>query len=129
MKSTRETQQKKIILEALSCADHPTAEELYEIIKKDNPRISRATVYRVLSQYSANGVINKLSLTGSSARFDAFISPHAHLHCLKCGRIFDIKDSGLDEVLGRKELGGFEIYASNIEFTGICKTCREDKIN
>ena len=64
---------------ALAAADHPTATELYEDVRAVNPRISKATVFRVLSQYSKNGEIRRLHIAGSDDRFDATLAPHAHL--------------------------------------------------
>lgn len=127
MISQRNTKQKKIILDALKCADHPTATELYEIVKKDNPTISRGTVFRVLSQFAETGVVNKLSLSDSSARFDAFTHPHAHAHCVYCGRIFDISEEEIAPLLDKRFLGSFEIFSTRIEFSGCCSDCKHDR--
>lgn len=127
MKTTRNTQQKQIILQALMQADHPTATELYESIHERYPVISRATVFRVLSQFAESGKINKLSLSDSSARFDAYTAPHAHAHCLGCGRVFDVYRPELDELTAKIGLDGFSVVSSRIEFTGYCKNCRGEK--
>lgn len=125
MSSTRNTQQKKIILQTLMCSDHPTASQLYEIIGRDHPTISRATVFRVLAQFSEAGLINKLNLADGNARFDACTKPHAHLYCVDCGKVFDVEKSELESVLCKKQLGEFEIFSSKIEFVGRCKNCKQ----
>ncbi len=129
MISQRNTKQKRIILEALKCADHPTATELYERIKCDNPTISRGTVFRVLSQFAESGAVNKLNLPDSPARFDAFTNPHAHARCVYCGRVFDVSDADISDLYGKKFAGGFEIYSVNIDFTGCCPECGQNKKN
>lgn len=129
MISQRNTKQKKIILEALKCADHPTATELYERVKNDNPSISRGTVFRVLSQFAESGVINKLNLSDGSARFDAFTSPHAHARCIYCGRVFDVSDEEIARLFSKKDADGFEIYSVNIDFTGCCPDCNCNRQN
>lgn len=123
----RNTKQKKIIYDALRCADHPTATELYEAIHAENPSISRGTVFRVLSQFAENGEAVKLSLSDSSARFDAFTHPHAHAHCIYCGRVFDLADKDVAPLFEKKSTGGFEIYSARIEFSGCCSDCKQSR--
>ncbi len=111
------------------CADHPTATELYEIVRRDNPTISRGTLFRVLAQFADSGKIKKLSFADNSARFDAKITPHAHARCLLCGRIFDVSDGDIAGVLGKKNIGEFEIYSAALDFTGCCRNCKDSGIN
>lgn len=127
MISQRNTKQKKIILEALRCADHPTATELYEIVRKDYPTISRGTVFRVLSQFADAGIVNKLSLSDSPSRFDAFTHPHAHAHCVYCGRVFDISDEEIAPLFQKSSADGFEIFSTRIEFSGCCSRCKRNE--
>lgn len=109
-------------MEALACADHPTAGELYEIIRADNPTISRGTVYRVLSGFAEQGAVLKLQLLGSDVRFDARTCPHAHAHCVCCGKIFDVdlKDSSYAQQAAPE---GFEIISAHTELVGRCRDC------
>ncbi len=124
----RSTEQKKIILGALTTADHPTASEMYEIIHRDYPTISRATVFRVLSHAADGGVIRRIDLFGEDARYDFRMNSHAHMHCLGCGKIFDILDSSFDNVLKTKKISDFDVFATELEFVGRCGKCLE-KIN
>jgi Fur family peroxide stress response transcriptional regulator len=127
MKTTRNTQQKKIIKDALTCLDHPTASELYESIHKDYPAISKATVFRVLSQYADNGDVLRLTLFDSSTRFDYNTKPHVHAHCSVCGRVFDVWNDEFNSLLNIKSVEGFEVTLCNIELNGICKDCKNKK--
>lgn len=123
MKKQRNTAQKRIIMGALECADHPTATELYEDVHAVNPHISKATVFRVLSQYAENGEIRRLHLPGTDERYDATMTPHAHMRCAICGRIEDVSFPGLENILGASELEGFEIYSAELDFVGRCRQC------
>lgn len=127
MKSQRNTKQKKIILDELKCADHPTATELYGLVHMNNPSISRGTVFRVLAQFADSGVVNKLSLPGCPARFDAVISPHAHARCVCCGRVFDVLDADVAPLFEKKSFANFKVYSANIDFSGCCERCQSEK--
>ncbi len=62
---------------------HPTAEFVYNYLKKDNPQLSLGTVYRNLQQLSDNGEINRLSIPNQPDRFDGVIEEHYHAVCEK----------------------------------------------
>ena len=107
----------------LAAADHPTATELYEDVRAVNPRISKATVFRVLSQYSENGEIRRLHIAGSDDRFDATLAPHAHLRCAHCGKIRDVMFPELEPVFAAKCLEGCRVYAAEVDFLSCCPEC------
>lgn len=128
MNPQRNTEQKRIIFDALERADHPTASQLYEFIKGEHPNISRATVFRVLSQFADCGKIRRIELIDSDTRFDARPYAHAHLHCDSCGRIVDVLGDEFDGVLKLKSFNGFEVSSCELEFYGRCPNCCE-KLN
>ena len=125
MKKQRNTAQKRIIMDALACADHPTATELYEAVHANNPRISKATVFRVLSQYSENGEFRRLHIAGSDDRFDATLAPHAHLRCAYCGRIKDVMFPELEPILSAAEVEGYKVYSAEVDFICCCPACAQ----
>jgi Fur family ferric uptake transcriptional regulator len=84
------TRQRQIILEELRKADtHPSADEVYETVRKRLPRISLGTVYRNLEILSELGEIQKLELGGDLKRFDRKPNKHYHIRCMNCGRVDD----------------------------------------
>ena len=123
MENKRNTEQKRIIYNALMLADHPTASELYEKIREDNPHLSRATVFRVLGQFAEDGVVRKLNLLGSDTRFDARTAPHAHCHCVRCGRVTDVLAEDFVPVMNSDGVAGYKVLSTEIEFSGICPGC------
>ncbi len=122
----RLTRQRQVILEELKkTRSHPTADELYEMVRRRIPNISLATVYRNLEILSGCGLIKKLETAGSQKRFDANIENHQHIRCVKCGRVDDLycdSVNPLDCVAG--ENFDYEIIDYRLEFIGLCPECR-----
>ena len=67
---------------------HPSAEMVYEMLQKEHPDISLATVYRNLALLSKSGQITHVKVP-TADRFDARLDRHYHLLCTNCGRVFD----------------------------------------
>ena len=120
------TVQRRIILEELNkLKTHPTADELYIIVRARLPQISLGTVYRNLDQLSAAGAIQKLEIAGKQKRFDGQINRHYHIRCTKCDCVEDIPDEEMTEI-DRKlseiiESMQFEGY--RLELNGKCSKC------
>ena len=88
---TRMTRQRMVILEELrKVKTHPTADELYAMVRTRMPRISLGTVYRNLDFLTESKEILKLESAGSIRRFDGDTRPHQHVRCQICGKIGDV---------------------------------------
>ena len=83
-------QRQTICEELCKLTSHPTADELYDIVKKRMPQISLGTVYRNLEQLAECGVILKLETAGRQKRFDGNPAPHHHIRCKVCGAVRDL---------------------------------------
>ena len=121
----RMTRQRRVILEELRRVNtHPSADEIYEIVRKRLPRISLGTVYRNLEILSDSGDIQKLEPGSSLKRFDGNPSEHFHIRCVRCDRIADVPmlpDLKID--LERVNASDFEIIGHRLEFLGLCPQC------
>ncbi len=121
----RNTRQRKVILEELRKLNtHPSADEIYEVVRHRLPRISLGTVYRNLEVLSELGEIQKLELSGLLKRFDWDTKKHYHIRCVRCSRVDDAPIAPLNQL--DNELYGatvFEIIGHNLEFTGLCPEC------
>lgn len=122
---TRMTRQRAVILEELrKTKSHPTADELYSIVRERLPRISLGTVYRNLDFLADSGEIRRLEAAGCTKRFDGDISWHQHVRCLRCGRIGDVMQPLDAPAVEGIQVEGFSaIVGSRIEFDGICVAC------
>jgi Fur family transcriptional regulator, peroxide stress response regulator len=123
----RMTPQRKVILEELRKVNtHPSADELYEMVRKRLPRISLGTVYRNLETLSESGVIQKLEPGCSLKRFDGNPSEHCHIRCVHCDRIADAPlEPDLKVDLKRVNSTDFEIIGHRLEFIGVCPECSD----
>jgi len=124
-KQLRDTEQRRVILEELARSEtHPTANEIYHMVRKRLPRISLGTVYRNLEILSQTGKIKTIELAGTEKRFDWRTDAHYHIRCLKCGRIEDVpvqKIPQIDEAL--KGETDYKILGHRLEFVGVCANC------
>lgn len=125
----RLTTQRQIILEELGkVTSHPTANEVYDMVRKRLPRIGLGTVYRNLELLADSGVILKLEVGGTQKRFDATVAPHYHIRCSVCGKVDDI-DIPVQENINQAamEASNYKVLGHHIEFSGICPSCRQHR--
>lgn len=122
------TPQRRAVLEAvLETHRHFDADELVDMLKRKNKRISRATVYRVLELLVKGGFVRTLEL-GESRKFYEHIIGHRHhdhLICTECGRTLEFGD-GLIELLQQKvcdELN-FKAESHSLRIFGRCEGCQ-----
>ena len=121
----RLTRQRKVILEELRrMKSHPSADELYEVVRRNLPRISLGTVYRNLEILCALGEIQKLELSGSLKRFDGNAMAHYHIRCVRCDRLADLPMEPLRDVEAHMAAQtDFQVIGHRLEFIGICPRC------
>jgi Fur family transcriptional regulator, ferric uptake regulator len=122
----RMTQQRRVILEELSAVtSHPTADELYQRVRRRLPRISLGTVYRNLEIMAQLGEIQRIGAAGTQRRFDATTAVHYHIRCTTCGQVADLS---LKPVLRLEQeaarTSGFAITGHWVEFQGVCPKCQ-----
>lgn len=127
----RYSKQREIMLNVLkSRKNHPTAQMLYEDVKKELPQIGIATVYRNISDLVSEGVILKIKTKNDGPdRFDANIEPHYHFECTECNEIYDIYPNRemynelSDNIKTMIRKIGAEVTETDIMIRGICKKC------
>ena len=126
-KSTRMTKQRKAILRVLKSTDsHPTADWIYEKVRKEIPNISLGTVYRNLNVLAEHDKIRVLDYGSNHSRYDGNPDQHYHFKCEKCGGVFDLMVD-LSTNLNQKisEETGFIAKSHRLEFSGICPDCQQ----
>lgn len=125
MPSVRNSKQRTAVYEELhSRRDHPTAEEIYLSLKKTNPSISLATVYRNLKQLIEDGKV--ISVQGPrEEHYDAFVHQHYHFVCSKCGRVYDFEIPAISEIDKlAKEYENGDVTSYTLLFNGVCNSCK-----
>ena len=124
-KNRRITKQRQVILEELRKLNtHPSADEIYKVVRRRLPRISLGTVYRNLEILAQMGEIQKLELSGSLKRYDWDTNKHYHIRRVRCNRVDNAPIAPLNQLEDELyEATVFEIIGHNLEFTGLCPEC------
>lgn len=104
---------------------HPTADEIYSFVHRNNPTLSRTTVFNNVKLLSEKGLVNDINISSDSTRYDSTLSvPHAHFICRECKKIFDIPfDMSVLTIPDE-----FSCDNVNIYFKGICPECKKRQI-
>lgn len=118
------TFQKQLILDITTkLANHPNADEIYSEIVKEYPSISKATVYRNLSVLCDEGNLLRVNVPDGADSFDFNTTPHCHLKCTECNRIFDIDVNTPVIPVGFTTNNGYIINDYSILYYGLCPDC------
>ncbi|MEN8907262.1 MAG: transcriptional repressor [Clostridiales bacterium] len=120
----RNSKQRDRVLEIVRDAKiHPTADWIYEKLKKEFPSLSMGNVYRNLNILVDQKKINKLHFGSTFDRFDGNIDRHYHFICEKCKAIIDL-DLPIDEKLNDRVIK-YKANSHKIQFYGICDKCEK----
>ena len=127
--AVRLTRQRAAIYAALvGTTCHPTADDLYRMVTREHPMMSRNTVYYTLGVLRKAGLVQEVNVGHEVARFDGNVTMHHHLICVLCGRIEDVMDEALDRVeISNRQAKGFHVIGHRVEFHGYCTGCREGR--
>ncbi len=117
----------KILEYLINNKTHPTADDIYTALFKEIPTLSKTTVYNTLKHFVSKGIVSELMIEENEVRYDFEVSPHIHLKCKKCGKIYDIYKEC--EILTHKKMNGHKIEEYHIYLKGICKKCLGGKEN
>jgi Fur family peroxide stress response transcriptional regulator len=121
------TPQRMAILEFLKDnKNHPSAEEIYRVVKQKYPMMSFSTVYNTLEALKKKGNLIELTIDPARRRYDPDTGYHHHLICKQCRKIVDINaDFSID--IPEADRAHFEIEGNHVEFYGVCPSCKEKK--
>ena len=124
-KLRRFSRQRQMVLDVVkNRTKHPTADKVYEIIKKDHPEISLGTVYRNLNLLSEMGEISRVETSSVKDHFDGNQHPHAHFVCRKCGGVFDLNLDISQLLQSAKGVeGSFQVEDCKVLVQGVCEDC------
>lgn len=124
--ATRMTKQRHMIIELLkrNRGAHPTADWIYEQVRRQLPNVSLGTVYRNLNLLKSTGQILELCYGNAQSRFDGDTRKHYHFVCRRCGRIYDIAFPVSNAVEEKAREMGFSVEGSRMEVYGLCSPCQ-----
>ncbi|MDI3298629.1 MAG: Fur family transcriptional regulator [Bacillota bacterium] len=132
----RLTPQRQAVLEALEQLDgrHPAAPQVAELVRRRQPMISEATVYKILSELVELGLLSAVDVHDGRLHYDLNTTPHAHAVCRSCGRIADVPVGGWPPARRAAERrpvpgdagplpAGFRLEAVELVLRGLCAGC------
>jgi Fur family peroxide stress response transcriptional regulator len=120
------TSQRLVIYQSLlKNDDHPSAENIYDLIRVKHPSISLATVYKTMDALVAAGLAKKVKTGDDLLRFDAKTGNHSHLYCSNTNQIIDFEDEELQAMLegyfARKKFKNFKVTDFQLQINGEIK--------
>lgn len=127
-KDLKATPQRLCVLKELEKKMHPTIDDLYEALRRENPSMSLATVYKNIGTLKEKGIVIEVNISDGKMRYDIYSKPHIHLLCKQC---HSISDMDYDENLFDYQVKLEKNQAIDIERLDIiastkdCKLCRK----
>ncbi|PCJ24200.1 MAG: ferric iron uptake transcriptional regulator [SAR86 cluster bacterium] len=117
------------ILQILESSEtkHLSAEDVYKALIEAGEDVGLATVYRVLTQFEAAGLVMRHHFEGGSSVFElASMSHHDHIVCHNCGSVEEFYDEVIEQQQEKIALKhGFKITDHSMYLYGICKNCQD----
>lgn len=121
-------QREEILREFLKAEKHLSVEELYQIVKNNDPRIGQTTVFRTLKLLCESDIANEIDLGDRIAKYEVKYGHehHDHLVCTKCGKFIEAVDSRIEELQQKLcSKFGFIPERHRLEIFGVCKECKK----
>ena len=108
---------------------HPSAESVHQMLQKEHPDISLATVYRNLALFKSQGLIQSLGTVDGIERFDGNVAPHVHFICTDCHAVIDLPQIDVPQQLRSmvEQHSGGKVTDCQLSFTGLCQNCCENE--
>jgi Fur family peroxide stress response transcriptional regulator len=121
----RLTRCRKVVLELLRSTEaHPSAAEIYRLVRRRRPGVAYATIYNSLNWLEQNDFIRRVDFVEQAVRYDPVVERHDHLVCDRCGALKDVWLKLPAQKLGRAGRGeGFRIERHRTEVFGLCGEC------
>ena len=129
-KGCRLTPQRLALLKIIAKSEgHPSADQIYELIKTDFPTTSLATIYNTLNLLKEMGEVIELNFDNLGSRYDGCKPyPHPHVICVECGQILDSEFMAMAAVsLETAQKTGYHITHYHLNFMGLCPKCQQKR--
>lgn len=109
----------KILDYLITHKTHPTIDEIYEELLKDNPTLSKTTVYNTVKVLEKNNLAKAVTIDERQIRYDGNISYHGHFRCKSCGNIYDFETGDVPSLAP----DGFSVDSTDFYCVGNCINC------
>lgn len=121
-------QRERIYRAVIESDAHPTANMVYDLVKREMPRLSLGTVYRNLNQLADAGRLKKIPLADGSCRFDKTTGTHSHIICERCGCVNDVTLPPMQSFASAIAAEtAFTLHSCDVTLRGVCPACKRDE--
>ena len=119
-------QRSSVYRAVMNAENHPSADDIFQIVKHEYPNVTFDTVNRTLITFTQIGLLTVVESYKGARRFDPNFEDHHHMHCMRCGRIVDFKSDEFDQLrVPKKLMKKFAtVLSSRVIFNGICLECQ-----
>jgi Fur family ferric uptake transcriptional regulator len=117
------TQQRELIVDMfLRSHEHVSIDELLARVRKKNPKVGYATVYRTLKLLLDSGLASSRQFDDGQTRYEVAGAHHDHLICVKCGLILEFENDEIERLQEETaaSLGGFQVLRHKHELYCLC---------
>ena len=125
-KDLKLTSQRRTILHQAMHDGHYSAEKLLDFCKKEDPTISKATVYRTLALLKESGILEEQDFGDGKKLYERAQGRkhHDHFVCIKCGRIIEFENQPIERLQDSEaKKHRFKIVYHSLKLFGFCKSC------
>ncbi len=119
-------QRERILDTFLMTEDHLTAQDIFEIARKEDSNLGIATVYRAMKLFCDAGLADIIDVGDGNKRYEHKVNHkhHDHLICVKCGKIIEFHNSQIEKIqLEVCDELDFKATSHKLQIYGICKEC------
>jgi Fur family peroxide stress response transcriptional regulator len=125
-KGLKVTHQRLVIYRAIAgSTDHPSADMVYQEVRRKHPTISLATVYKTLETLKKVSLVCEVGPFHENARYEANLAHHHHLICTRCKRITDLDETVLSAICLPDHLKEHQVLGHTVWVRGLCPDCDE----
>lgn len=126
MRGMRKTAERLAVLDCVfDMAEHFTVAALHDAIEHTGFHVSRATVYNTVEMFCEAGLLRRRAFGSQTASYERTVGTpgHHHLVCARCGRVREVKDPGLEEMLAARRYSNFTPLYTDLYVYGVCSRC------
>ncbi len=106
--------------------EHLSAEDIYKALQASDEEASLATIYRILTQFEAAGIVLRHSFETDHSVYELNEGDHHdHILCIKCGRVDEFCDDVIEKrqaIIAKK--AGYIMTDHHLNIFGVCADCQ-----
>jgi len=108
---------------------HRSVEDIFRLVREEDPRIGYTTVYRTMKLLAECGLAREIDLADGITRYEHLYNHqhHDHMICMECGSSIEFYNAAIEAVQdSASEQLGFRVLDHRLQIYGLCKNCRAE---